>query len=89
MSQVAVQALPFILGGLVAAAIIAFLGTPLAMRYRARFGAIDQPDAGRRVHARPIPRAGGLAVGWRSLVVGARPLGHRLAGRHRAPAPAR
>ncbi len=70
MSEVAVQALPSILGGLVAAAIIAFIGTPLAGRIATRFGALDRPGAPRRVHARPIPRAGGLAVGVAFLVVG-------------------
>jgi UDP-GlcNAc:undecaprenyl-phosphate GlcNAc-1-phosphate transferase len=59
---VRLEAVPFVVASLIAAAAAAFLLTPLAMRFAARAGAIDQPDEGRRVHVRPIPRAGGLAV---------------------------
>ena len=69
MSEAAVGALPLILGGLVAAALFAYLLTPLAGRIATRFGAVDRPGA-RRVHARPIPRGGGLAVGIAFLAVG-------------------
>ena len=62
--------LPFILGAAAAAAVVAYLVTPLAMRFGARSGAIDQPDLGRRVHRRPIPRAGGLAVAVAFVSVG-------------------
>jgi UDP-GlcNAc:undecaprenyl-phosphate GlcNAc-1-phosphate transferase len=55
---------------LVAAAVLSFLLTPVAIRIAVRFGAIDQPDSGRRVHRRPIPRAGGLAVVVAFVVVG-------------------
>jgi len=54
--------LPFIIAALIAAGAAAFFLTPLAMRFAARSGAIDEPDEGRRVHVLPIPRAGGLAV---------------------------
>ncbi len=56
------EELPFILTTGGAAAAIAFLLTPLAMRLATVAGAIDEPDSGRRIHLRPIPRAGGLAV---------------------------
>ncbi len=56
------EELPVILLALVAAAAASFLLTPLAMRFAAVTGAMDEPDSGRRVHSRPIPRAGGLAV---------------------------
>ncbi|CAN5660748.1 MraY family glycosyltransferase [soil metagenome] len=56
------ESLPFILAVLAGAAATAYLLTPLAMRLATASGAIDRPDSGRRVHARPIPRAGGLAV---------------------------
>ena len=79
MSEAAIQALPFILGGLVAAAVIAYLATPLAGRIATRFGAVDRPGAERRVHARPIPRAGGLAVGVAFLLVGSSMIGLALA----------
>jgi UDP-GlcNAc:undecaprenyl-phosphate GlcNAc-1-phosphate transferase len=59
---VRLEELPFILAALLAAAGAAWLLTPAAMRLARRSGAIDEPDAGRRVHSRPIPRAGGLAV---------------------------
>ncbi len=56
------DALPFILAAAGAAAVVAYLLTPLAMRLATHVGAIDEPDSGRRIHDRPIPRAGGLAV---------------------------
>ncbi len=56
------EELPLILLTLVGAAVASFLLTPLAMRFAAASGAIDEPDATRRVHSRPIPRAGGAAV---------------------------
>ncbi len=56
------EELPFILATGGAAAVVAFLLTPLAMRLATAAGAIDEPDSGRRIHLRPIPRAGGLAV---------------------------
>jgi UDP-GlcNAc:undecaprenyl-phosphate GlcNAc-1-phosphate transferase len=64
------SALPFILGAGLVAAIVAYLLTPLAMRLAVRTGAIDEPDSGRRIHDRPIPRAGGLAVAASFLGVG-------------------
>ncbi len=39
----------------------ALLATPLAIRLALRLGMVDQPDA-RRVHTKPTPRGGGLAV---------------------------
>lgn len=62
--------LPFILAAGATAAIMAYLLTPLAMRLATRTGAIDEPDAGRRIHLRPIPRAGGLAVAASFVGVG-------------------
>ena len=50
----------FILPALAAAA-LAFGLTPLVARLAVRVGAMDIPDA-RKVHDRPIPRLGGLAV---------------------------
>jgi UDP-GlcNAc:undecaprenyl-phosphate GlcNAc-1-phosphate transferase len=58
----ALAALPIILLAGVAAAIASFVLTPLAIRLAPRLGAIDEPGAERRVHQRPIPRSGGLAV---------------------------
>ncbi len=56
------EALPAILLAGAVTAVVAYLLTPLAMRIATRLGAIDEPDSGRRIHSRPIPRAGGLAV---------------------------
>jgi len=43
------------------ALVTSFLLVPLAMRLAAPFGMIDEPDS-RRIHLKPIPRSGGLAV---------------------------
>jgi len=64
------EALPQILATGAAAAVLAFLLTPVAMRLATRAGAIDEPDSGRRIHLAPIPRAGGLAVLASFLIVG-------------------
>ncbi|HET7453115.1 MAG TPA: hypothetical protein VFL12_10260 [Thermoanaerobaculia bacterium] len=52
--------LMFLLPG-VAAGILSFLLTPLTRLLAYRLGAIDVPDP-RKIHERPIPRLGGLAV---------------------------
>jgi UDP-GlcNAc:undecaprenyl-phosphate GlcNAc-1-phosphate transferase len=62
--------LPFILamGGIAVA--VAYLLTPVAMRLATMAGAIDEPDSGRRIHLRPIPRAGGASVLAAFVLVG-------------------
>lgn len=70
MSQAALDALPVVLAALGAAALVSFLLTPLTIRFAARLGAIDLPDAERRIHSRPIPRTGGLAVAATFVGVG-------------------
>ncbi len=65
----AAQALPFLLAGFVAAAIVAFGVTPAIRRFVRRLGIVDRPDP-RRVHARPLPRGGGVAVVLAFAVVG-------------------
>jgi UDP-GlcNAc:undecaprenyl-phosphate/decaprenyl-phosphate GlcNAc-1-phosphate transferase len=55
-------ALPIVLLAGVAAAVAAFVLTPLAIRLAPRLGAIDEPNEARRIHHRPVPRSGGLAV---------------------------
>jgi UDP-GlcNAc:undecaprenyl-phosphate GlcNAc-1-phosphate transferase len=69
------EALPAILITGAIAAVLAFLLTPWAMRFATRSGAIDEPDSGRRIHLRPIPRAGGLAVAVAFVSVGLIALG--------------
>ena len=64
------EGLPFMLAAAAVTAAAAFVLTPLSMRLAVRAGAIDEPDSGRRIHVRPIPRAGGLAVVTAFVVIG-------------------
>ena len=52
---------PYLMGFCIAA-IVAFLMTPVAKRVAKIIGAIDVPKDARRVHTKPIPRLGGLAI---------------------------
>lgn len=70
MNQAALDALPVVLAALVGAALVSLLLTPLTIRYAARLGAIDEPDSDRRVHEKPIPRTGGIAVAASFVIVG-------------------
>jgi len=47
---------------LLAAAVLALLSTPVVRSLAVRMGAVDVPKDGRRMHNRPIPRMGGLAI---------------------------
>ena len=71
MSPEALQAVPLVVVALAASAVLSFLLTPLAIRFAPRLGAIDVPDSARRVHQRPIPRTGGLAVATSFITIGA------------------
>jgi UDP-GlcNAc:undecaprenyl-phosphate GlcNAc-1-phosphate transferase len=62
-------ALPLILGGFIAAAVIAFLATPTIHRYVREHRILDHPNS-RRVNQQPLPRGGGVAVVFAFLVVG-------------------
>ena len=64
------DALPVVLAALVAAAAVSFVITPLTIRFARQLGAIDMPGGDRRVHERPIPRTGGLAVAIAFVGVG-------------------
>ncbi len=46
----------------VAACVLTLLLTPLAIRLARPIGAVDVPRDARRMHTRPIPRSGGLAI---------------------------
>ncbi|NLU50205.1 MAG: undecaprenyl/decaprenyl-phosphate alpha-N-acetylglucosaminyl 1-phosphate transferase [Syntrophomonadaceae bacterium] len=48
-------------GGTGLAFLIAYLAVPLAAKLAFRLGAIDEPDS-RKVHRKPMPRLGGLAI---------------------------
>ena len=41
---------------------VAFAATPLSIKLAHKFGVIDQPKDARRVHKKPIPRFGGMAI---------------------------
>ena len=62
-------------GAFVLAALTALLLTPFAGRLATAAGAIDRPGAMRRVHQRPLPRGGGLAVAFAFVVAGLVALG--------------
>jgi len=47
---------------LVLAVLISWLLTPLASKLAVKLGAVDQPTGGRKIHTRPIPRLGGVAI---------------------------
>ncbi|MDL2334706.1 MAG: MraY family glycosyltransferase [Chloroflexota bacterium] len=70
MSPAALDAIPVVLAALIGAALVSLLLTPLTIRYAARLGAIDEPDMDRRVHEKPIPRTGGIAVAASFVIVG-------------------
>ncbi len=50
------------------AALCSLVATPIVRRVAQRFGWVDRPDGGRKQHAEPIPRVGGLAI-YTSFVV--------------------
>ncbi len=52
---------PSAIYALLIAAVITFALTPVAMRAAWRLGVVDRPD-GRRIHDRPIPLLGGVAI---------------------------
>jgi UDP-GlcNAc:undecaprenyl-phosphate/decaprenyl-phosphate GlcNAc-1-phosphate transferase len=62
-------ALPIVIGGFVAAALVAFLLTPVIRRLAGTLHIVDHPDE-RRTHDAPLPRGGGMAVAGAFLTVG-------------------
>ena len=59
---------PYLLIGLVAA-VVAYISTPIAGAIAARIGAIDHPND-RKVHAKPTPTLGGLAIFFGLIAAG-------------------
>jgi UDP-GlcNAc:undecaprenyl-phosphate/decaprenyl-phosphate GlcNAc-1-phosphate transferase len=55
------EALPYLIGAFLAAALLALILTPLVRRVALYVDAVDHPDH-RRVNVVPIPRGGGVAV---------------------------
>jgi UDP-GlcNAc:undecaprenyl-phosphate GlcNAc-1-phosphate transferase len=68
--EAAFATLPVLILAAVAAGLASFLLTPLAIRFAPRLGTIDQPGDARRIHQRPIPRSGGLAIAVAVVGVG-------------------
>ncbi len=85
LSPFAEQALPYILAALGAAAVIAFVLTPLVRRLALRLDAVDRPGH-RRINVIPIPRGGGVAVAAAFIVVAAA-VGFANAEFHTLPVP--
>ncbi len=52
----------FIFAGLGAAFLVALLVTPVIRKFAVRIGAVDIPKDERRMHSKPIPTIGGLAI---------------------------
>lgn len=57
------------LAALVVALLVSLTATPWVIRLATRVGVLDQPDPRRRIHERPTPRWGGIAI-WLGVVVG-------------------
>jgi UDP-GlcNAc:undecaprenyl-phosphate GlcNAc-1-phosphate transferase len=70
VSPEAFARLPIILLAALAAGVVSYLLTPLAIRLAPRLGAVDHPQDDRRIHSDPIPRTGGLAVAISFVGVG-------------------
>lgn len=58
----------YVLAALLAAAVVSCASTPVVKVLAGKFGAIDVPKDGRRMHDHPIPRMGGLAIFFGFLV---------------------
>ena len=56
------QELLLLLGACITAFVFSFASTPLVKRLAYKWKAVDVPKDGRRMHKRPIPRLGGLAI---------------------------
>ena len=61
--------LPILIGAFLVAALVSLVATPSIRRYVRQHRILDHPDP-RRVHDRPLPRAGGIAVVIAFVVVG-------------------
>ena len=58
----------YLLVAMICAALLSFTATPIARVIACKVGAIDVPKDGRRMHKKPIPRMGGLAVSFSFIV---------------------
>jgi len=85
LSPFAGQALPYLLAAFAAAAVLAFVLTPLVRRIALRIDAVDHPGH-RRVNVTPIPRGGGVAVAI-AFIVAATAVGIANGDSHNLPVP--
>jgi UDP-GlcNAc:undecaprenyl-phosphate GlcNAc-1-phosphate transferase len=51
-----------IIEALIISVAVAFVASPLSIRIANKLGVIDRPKDARRVHKKPIPRFGGMAI---------------------------
>ena len=56
------QLIGYVMMALLAAMAVSFIITPLVKSFAYKVGAIDVPKDNRRMHKKPIPRLGGLAI---------------------------
>ena len=54
--------LHFIIIAFLTAFVVALLVTPLAIKLAPKIGAMDVPKDNRRMHKKPVPRFGGMAI---------------------------
>lgn len=64
-----------IIEALLISGVVAFVASPLSIRIAHRLGVIDNPGEARRVHRKPIPRFGGMAIFLGSMAAMAIPAG--------------
>ena len=58
----------FIVFAFVVALIVAYATTPLSIKLAFKIGALDVPKDNRRMHKKPIPRIGGIAIVYGFLI---------------------
>ncbi len=58
----------FIVFAFVVALIMTYAATPISIKLAFKIGALDIPKDGRRMHKKPIPRIGGLAIVYGFLI---------------------
>ena len=62
MNEIPKELLLSVGGALLCAFVVSFLMCPLVKSFAYKIGAIDVPKDNRRMHKKPVPRLGGLAI---------------------------
>ena len=57
-----IETIGVVAGALITAFLVALITTPIVKSLARKWGAVDVPKDGRRMHDHPIPRMGGLAI---------------------------